>query len=305
MRAAFLGPAGTYSHAALAGDPRAAGWEPVPAPTVFDAVLAVEEGRAERALVPIENSLEGAVGPTLDALAVETQRVRIIGEVVHPVSHALIAREPVALGDVRVVLSHPQANAQCARFIRAELPGAEVVAVASTAEAVRMVAEGRAPAEPAAALGTPLAAELHGGVVLRAGVEDGPGNVTRFVWLAPAGTPALPRADAHAATPPAGTAEAPPAAPLETPPTPFKTSVVWWGSGDESPGWLVRCLSELALRGVNLTRIESRPRRLGLGHYMFFADLEGGEDAAAVAEAVAALGAHAQTVKVLGSYPAA
>ena len=275
MRAAFLGPAGTYSHAALLGDPRAAGWEPVPAPTVLDAVLAVEEGTADRALVPMENSLEGAVGPTLDALAVQTERVRIIGEVVHPVAHALIAREAVALDAIRVVLSHPQANAQCARFLRAELPGADVVDVASTAEAVRMVADGRAPGAPAAALGPPLAAQLHGGVVLREGVQDGTGNVTRFVWLAAEGTPALGPAT--------------------------KTSVVWWGDGDESPGWLVRCLSEFAFRGVNLTRIESRPRRLGLGHYMFFADLDGG----AVGEAIAALAAQAEVVKVLGSYPAA
>ncbi|MEA2295252.1 MAG: prephenate dehydratase [Solirubrobacteraceae bacterium] len=281
MRAAFLGPAGTYSHAALAGDPRAAAWEPLPEPTVFDAVLAVEEGRAERAIVPIENSLEGAVGPTLDALATETARVRIVGEVVHPVSHALIGRAPVELADVRVVLSHPQANAQCARFIRAALPNAEVVSVSSTAEAVRMVAEGRAPTEPAAALGTPLAAALHGGVVLRAGVEDGPGNVTRFVWLAPEGT--APMGDAG----------------------PSKTSVVWWGDGDEAPGWLVRCLSEFAFRGVNLTRIESRPRRLGLGHYMFFADLAGADADAPVAEAVQALRTQAESVKVLGSYPAA
>jgi prephenate dehydratase len=281
MRAAFLGPAGTYSHAALAGDARAQRWEPLPEPTVFDAVLAVEEGRAERALVPIENSLEGAVGPTLDALAVETERVRIVGEVVHPVSHALIGAEPVELADIRVVLSHPQANAQCARFIRAVLPAAEVVSVSSTAEAVRMVASGAAPAAPAAALGTPLAAAIHGGVVLRDGVEDGPGNVTRFVWLAPAGT-----------------------APMDGGPA-FKTSVVWWGGGDEAPGWLVRCLSEFAFRGVNLTRIESRPRRLGLGHYMFFADLGGAEADAPVAEAVEALRAQAEIVKVLGSYPAA
>jgi prephenate dehydratase len=279
MRAAFLGPAGTYSHAALLGDPRAADWLAVPSPTVFDAVLAVEEDRADRALVPIENSLEGAVGPTLDALAVETDRVRIVGEVVHPVSHALIAREPVDLADIRVVLSHPQANAQCARFVRAEMPGADVLAVSSTAEAVRMVAEGRAPAEPAAALGTALAAQLHGGVVLRDGVEDGPGNVTRFVWLGPAGAPPMGE--------------------------PSKTTVVWWGDGDESPGWLVRCLSEFAFRGVNLTRIESRPRRRGLGHYMFFADLDGQDGAGEVADAVEALRAQAESVKVLGSYPAA
>src|SRR5689334_555890 len=128
-----------------------------------------------------------------------------------------------------------------------------------------MVANGGAPAEPAAALGTPLAAELYGGVVLRDGVEDGPGNVTRFVWVAPDGTPAMDGGPGR------------------------KTSVVWWGSGDESPGWLVRCLSEFAFRGVNLTRIESRPRRLGLGHYMFFADLAGDAADAPVADAVEAL----------------
>src|SRR3954454_4282789 len=137
MRAAFLGPAGTYSHEALLGDGPAAAWGALPVPTVFDAVLAVEEGPAERALVPIENSLEGAVGPTLDALGAETEEVRIVGEVVHPVRHALIVREAVGLDAVRTVLSHPQANAQCARFVRRALPAATVVAVASTAEAVR------------------------------------------------------------------------------------------------------------------------------------------------------------------------
>jgi len=278
MRAAFLGPEGTYSHEALTADPRAAGWEPVPLPTVFDAIRAVEDGTADRAIVPIENSLEGAVGPTLDALAVETEGVVIVGEVVHRVSHALIAREPVDLADVRTVLTHPQAAAQCARFVRAELPGAAVVPVASTAEAVRMVVDGRVPEEPAAALGTPLAARLYGATVLRDAVGDGHENVTRFVWLAREAQDA---------------------------PGPHKTSVVWWGGGDETPGWLVRCLSEFAFRGINLTRIESRPRRLGLGHYMFFADLDGAIADPPVAEAVEALRGQAESVKVLGSYPAA
>jgi prephenate dehydratase len=282
MRAAFLGPAGTYSHEALAADPGAAGWEPVPEPTVYDAVMAVEEGRVERALVPIENSLEGAVGPTLDALAVETERVVIVGEIIHAVRHALIAREEVQPGDLRVVLSHPQAMGQCARFLRTQAAGARLVPAASTAEAVRSVVAGRAADEPAGALGTPLAAELYGGVVIRDGIEDAPGNETRFVWLAAEGAAGE------------GVAGAP-----------HKTSVVWWGGGDESPGWLVRCLSEFAFRGVNLTRIESRPRRLGLGHYMFFADLSGGTGDAPVAEAIAALRDQAETVKVLGSYPAA
>ena len=135
--------------------------------------------------------------------------------------------------------------------------------------------------EPAVALGAALAAELHGGVVLQDGVEDAEGNATRFVWLAPAGTPPLGQ--------------------------PTKTSVVWWGDGDESAGWLARCLGEFAERGVNLTRIESRPRRLGLGHYMFFADLDGAAalgDGGPVTAAIEALAAEAETVRVLGSYPA-
>jgi prephenate dehydratase len=283
IRAAFLGPAGTYSHEALSADPRAAGWERLPEPTVFDAVMAVEEGRAERALVPIENSLEGAVGPTLDTLAVETAGVVIVGEVIHAVRHSLIAREAVEPGELRVVLSHPQAMGQCARFLRTQAPGATLVPAASTAEAVRMVVAGLTSDEPAGAIGTPLAAELYGGFVVRDGVEDAPGNETRFVWLA--------RATEDVGEPLHGVRH--------------KTSVVWWGGGDETPGWLVRCLSEFAFRGVNLTRIESRPRRLGLGHYMFFADLGGAETDAPVAEAIDALRSQAENVKVLGSYPAA
>ena len=277
MRAAFLGPEGTYSHAALLADARADGWEEVPAPTIYDAIVAVEEGVVDRALVPIENSTEGAVGPTLDALAVGTEDVRIVGEVVHPIRHAVIAREPLELDAVVAVLSHPQANAQCQRFVREEMPQAGVVPVASTAEAVRMVA---ASDEPLVALAPALAVEFHGGVVLLEGVEDSDENVTRFVWVAPAGTE------------PMG--------------APDKTSIVWWGDGDESAGWLVRCLSEFAFRGVSLTRIESRPRRLGLGHYMFFADLEGAAapgDGGPVSEAIEALAGSAETVRVLGSYP--
>ena len=278
MRAGYLGPAGTYSHEALRASAGAA-VQSVPLPTVYEAILAVEEGRVDRSLVPIENSVEGGVGTTLDTLAGETESVVIVGEVVHEVRHALIAREQVALPEIRVVLSHPQANAQCARYLREALPGATVVPVASTAEAVRMVVEGEVPAEPAAALGNALAAELYGGTVLEDGVEDESVNTTRFVWLARTGT----QPDA----------------------APSKTSVVWWGSGDESPGWLVRCLSEFAFRGVNLTRIESRPRRLGLGHYMFFADLDGAATDRPVDEAVESLRAQAEVVRVLGSYPAA
>ena len=134
------------------------------------------------------------------------------------------------------------------------------------------------PAETAAALGSRLAADLYGCVVLAAGVEDHPDNATRFVWLA--------RADEL--TSPAGAGA--------------KTSIVFWGGGDQSPGWLVDVLGELASRQVNLTRIESRPRRIRLGHYMFFADLEGAADRPPVSEALEALGKHVEEVRVLGTY---
>ncbi|MDQ4041716.1 MAG: prephenate dehydratase, partial [Actinomycetota bacterium] len=245
MRAGYLGPAGTFSHEALM---RAAGDdELVPLPTLHETVLAVHAGTVDRALVPIENALEGSVNPTLDALAFETDDVEIVGELRYPVHHCLVGRERLALKDVRTVVSHPQATAQCARFLREALPQASVAAASSTAEAVRQVAEGL---EPAVALGTGLAARLYGAVVLREHVEDDPANETRFVWIARRG------------------AVEPDDAPR------WKTALVFWGAGSAGPGWLVRCLAEFASRDVNLVRIESRPRRQRLGEYMFFLDLE-------------------------------
>ena len=271
----YLGPPGTFSHEALASS--GAEGEPVPLPTIYDTVVAVHDGRVDRALVPIENSLEGSVNATVDALALETDDVVIVGEVVHPVRHSLVARSPVALDAIRTVVSHPQASGQCARFIRERLPQATVLPAVSTAEAVRLVAvEGQGDA----ALGTRLAAALYGGHVLLDGVEDVAENETRFVWLAPAGSPPI--------------GDGPP-----------KTSVVFWGAGAEAPGWLVRCLSEFAFRGVNLTRIESRPRKQGLGSYMFFVDLEGSDRDGPVAEAIEALRVQTGHVRVLGSHPGA
>jgi prephenate dehydratase len=178
---------------------------------------------------------------------------------------------------VRRVISHPQATAQCARFLRERLPRAERVVAPSTSEAVSSL---RDEAEPAVALGSRLAAELYGCRVLAADVEDHPDNVTRFVWLARAGEAVDPGPDA-------------------------KTSLVFWGAGDEAPGWLLGVLREFADRGVNLTRIESRPRRIRLGHYMFFVDLEGATGDTAVDAALAGLRERGETIRVLGSYPAA
>jgi prephenate dehydratase len=285
MRVAYLGPPGTYSHEALIGLPGADAWTLDPTPTIHAAVSAVQGGAVDRALVPIENSLEGSVNATLDALALDAHDVEIVGELLHPIHHCLVtASDELALAEVSVVASHPQASAQCADFLRHELPHAMVSPAASTAEAVRTVVD-RADGGWAA-IGSRAAATLYGGRVLRADVEDVQGNETRFAWLAPAGTEPVEMPD-------------------EGDPR-FKTAIVWWGAGSGSPGWLVRCLSEFAFRGVNLTRIESRPRReAGLGEYRFFADLEGRAHDAALRGAIDGLRVHATTVRVLGSFPAA
>ncbi len=283
IRAGYLGPEGTFTHEALIDAAGATALELVSLPTIYDTVMAVHDGAVERALVPIENSLEGSVNATLDALAMETEDVRILGEVVHPIRHCLIARTELELGDVEVVVSHPQANAQCGRFIRSRLAGANVLSGSSTADAVRMVAEndGRW-----AAIGTRVAAERYGCHVLRAGIEDVSDNETRFAWLGPDG--------AEPGGPDAG-------APVIGP---WKTAIVFWGVGSEAPGWLVSCLLEFASRDVNLTRIESRPRKQGLGRYMFFADLEGHDAEPHVADALKAMRAHVEVLRVLGSFPA-
>ena len=284
MRVGYLGPEGTFAHEALTDSTVGRELELVPLPTIYDTVMAVHERLVERALVPIENSLEGSVNATLDALAMETEDVAILGEVVHPIRQCLIARTELALSEVQTVVSHPQANAQCARFIRTRLPQARVLSGSSTADAVRMVAGHDGPW---VALGNRLAAERYGCLVLRAGVEDVADNETRFVWLGPVGSE--------------------PGAPCdpEPPRGPWKTAIVFWGVGSEAPGWLVRCLSELATREVNLTRIESRPRKQGLGRYMFFVDLEGRDDEPHVAEALASLRSHVEALRLLGSFPAA
>jgi prephenate dehydratase len=274
VRVGYLGPEGTFTEQAA----QLVDGERVPFATVHDVVEAVSTGAVERGVVPIENSLEGAVNATLDALAVDFPGVEIVGESVLAVHQALIAREDVALASIVSVASHPQGLAQCARFLRAELPGARLVAAASTAEAVRAAV---AASEPAAAIAPARAASLHGGVVLRERIEDDPDNATRFVVLAAAGS----------------------AQPLGA--GPFKTSVLFAGAGDDSPGWLVRCLSEFAFRGVNLTKIESRPLRRRLGHYLFLVDLEGAAHDPPAAEAIAGLRKHCEEVRVLGTYEAA
>jgi prephenate dehydratase len=275
MKVAYLGPAGTFTEDALREAAPGAEIDSLRTATVHDAILAVERGEAERAFVPFENSIEGSVRSTLDTLAFDTETVTILGEHDFAVRAHLIAREGTELERVEAVLSHPQPLAQCARFLRETLPGTERRSVSSTAAAVRMVSESE---RPWAAIGARSASELYGCEILREGIEDEADNVTRFVWIAPAGT-----------EPDSG--------------GPWKTSLVFSELGEDHPGALVEALQEFSSRAVNLTRIESRPLRRGLGRYMFFCDLEGAIADQAVSEAITALRTKAESVRVLGSYP--
>jgi prephenate dehydratase len=281
----YLGPEGTFSEEALLASATPGAADPVAFASIYDTVTALRDGRVRWAIVPIENSLDGSVSVTLDLLAGEAHDVRIVGECLLRVRHSLIACGPVALDDIRAVISHPKVPGQCATFLRSELAHAQILSASSTAEAVRVVAQ--AGERGQAALGTSLAADIYGAVVIREGVEDRDDNQTRFVWLARAedATASAPLDDSRSGD--------------------WKTSLVFWGPGANRAGWLVRCLNEFAQREINLTKIESRPRRDRLGSYMFFVDLGASAAQRTVADAIDGLGAVCEQVRVLGSYRSA
>jgi prephenate dehydratase len=303
----YLGPAGTFTEQALLASARADAVEPVALASIYDTVAALRRGEVSWAIVPIENSLEGSINVTLDLLAGEAGDVEIVGEALLRVEHALIGAEPTELAQIDTVLTHPHVPGQCTRFLRGELSHARIVSTSSTAEAVRVVSADARRGQ--AAIGTTLAASIYGASVIRAHVEDRADNETRFAWLARAGagTAAEAAGDARAA---GNTSAAAAAAPTQPPlraeeSGQWKTSLVFWGAGAERPGWLVRCLDAFARRAINLTKIESRPRRQGLGSYMFFVDLAAQAADAPVLEALAELREMCEGVRVLGSYRAA
>jgi prephenate dehydratase len=283
-RVGFLGPAGTFSEEALLASAESGAVEPLALTSIYETVMALRRGAVEWAVVPIENSLDGSISVTLDLIADEVAHVEIVGETLLRVRHSLIAAEPIKLEQIDTVLTHPQVPGQCERFLHEELPHARVLAADSTAEAVRVVVADQPPGT--AALGTVLAAQIYGGEVIRESVEDRADNETRFAWLARVTR--------------AGQRPEPPLKPRGG--ESWKTSIVFWGAGAESPGWLVRCLDEFASREINLTKIESRPRRERMGHYMFFVDLAGRVSDERVAAAIAGARAQCEHVRVLGSY---
>lgn len=283
MRVAYLGPAGTFSEDALEVSPFApAGFETLLCETVPEVVESVAEGAAERALVPVENSIEGSVRPTLDALIEAAEKVRIAGEFDHEIRSALIGRPGLDPERIEAVISHPQPLAQCALFLRTELPQAELRVAPSTSAAVREVATSEGAI---AALAPARAARLYGCEVIREGIEDEPGNVTRFLWLAPREAERDASVDG-----PAGDR--------------WKSSLVFAELGADHPGSLVDALTEFSDREINMVRIESRPMRRALGRYRFFIDVEGRAGDPTVNAAIEGLRGKAEWVRVLGSYPA-
>jgi prephenate dehydratase len=271
-RYAYLGPEGTFTEAALEAFDPAALAGALPCASVQATLDAVRSGEADRAIVAIENSVEGAVTATLDELATGPA-LAITAEVLLPVAFALLARDGTALADVKTVGGHPQAQPQCRGGLAKNLPGTEWRPASSNAEAARQAAEGQIDA----ALAGGFAASRYGLAVLASQVSDVPDAVTRFVVVGRAGpVPASTGAD--------------------------RTSLVAFLREDH-PGALMELLTEFAVRGVNLTRIESRPTGDGLGKYCFSIDCEGHLDDARVGEALMGLRRVCADVRFLGSYP--
>ena len=274
IRYGYLGPAGTFTEAALRSVPGADEAELVACASVPVALDGVREGELDGAMVPLENSVEGSVATTLDELA-HGEPLQVVREALVPVGFSLLARPGTTTADVRVVATHPHAEAQCRRWLRTALPAAEVVLAPSTAEAAKAVAAGRYDAAVAA----PIAAGHYGLVALAEGVQDNEGAVTRFVLVSRPGRPPAP--------------------------TGADRTTLFAFIADDHAGALLALLTEFAVRGINLTRIESRPSGDGLGRYFFSIDCEGHLAEARVGEALAALHRTCAAVRVLGSYPRA
>ncbi len=268
---AFLGPAGTFSEEALLAL-AIPDVEPVPCASIEEVFEAVERGRAEGGVVPIENSVEGSVPATLDTLAFDTQ-LEIQSELVLDIHHCLIAAPGTSLADVTAVVAHPQAAGQCRRWIARNLPGRAVTAANSNAEAVRTAVG----VPGTAAVGPALAARIYSGEIIERDVEDYAGNQTRFVVIGRG---------------------------LREPTGDDKTSLALFLKADK-PGALLMILSEFAYGEINLTKIQSRPTKRQLGDYMFFVDLAGHVEDPHVRTALDCLRMKLREVKVLGSYPRA
>jgi prephenate dehydratase len=272
VRVTYFGPPGTFTEEALRSQDDLVVLERVAQRSVPDVIACVERGEFEFGVVPIENMIEGSVSVTLDTLAFDSDLL-IQREVDLPVSLNLCAPPGVALGDLRAITSFPHAAAQCRGWLGQKLPAVEVRAALSTADAAREVSKSRRRDQ--AAICNRLAAELYGLDVLATDIEDHPENQTRFVVVG-RGIPAPTGHD--------------------------KTSIVCFQRQDR-PGSLLVILQEFAARAINLTKLESRPTKRGLGDYCFFIDCEGHIADELLADVFRNLMAKQADVKFLGSYP--
>ncbi|HWJ62527.1 MAG TPA: prephenate dehydratase [Acidimicrobiales bacterium] len=275
LRVGLLGPRGTFAEQALLTQPDLAGHERVRYATMADVLRATEDGEVDLGFVAIENSIEGTVNVTSDTLAFDVDLL-IQREVVIPIQQHLMAPPGVTLADVEFVASIPVATAQCWKFLHEHLPTAVAQSYNATAEAAEAVS--RSDQRNIAAIGNELAASIYGLDVIAREIEDHPENETRFVAVA---REVLPASTGH-----------------------DKTSIVVF-QHEDAPGSLLAILQQFAARSINLTNLQSRPTKKGLGDYCFLIDLEGHVADDVVADCLKVLRTKGHEVKFLGSYPAA
>ncbi|MGN6695936.1 MAG: prephenate dehydratase [Aquihabitans sp.] len=274
-RVGLLGPRGTFAEQALLTQPDLADHERVRYATMADVLRATEDGDVELGFVAIENSIEGTVNVTSDTLAFDVDLL-IQREIVIPIQQHLMAPPGVSLGDVAFVASIPVATAQCWKFLHEHLPKAVARSYNATAEAAEAVSQ--SDERNVAAIGNELAASIYGLDIIAREIEDHPENETRFVLVAPTTVPAPTGHD--------------------------KTSIVVF-QHEDAPGSLLAILQQFAARSINLTNLQSRPTKKGLGDYCFLIDLEGHVADDVVADCLRVLRTKGHELKFLGSYPAA
>lgn len=271
-RIAFLGPEGTFTEEALDKYIKnGVGVEKIPLPTVTDVVKYVDMGKANEGLVPIENSIEGSLNITQDILTFESES-KIIREITIPIKHSLIGKKEVRIQDIKNIISHPHATAQCRSYLSSNFPKAKIIAANSTAEAVRKLIE---MDNETAAIGTRIAAKIYDLNIIATDIEDNKENKTRFVFIGNY----IPKKTGN-----------------------DKTSLVCFLKKDK-PGSLYNILKEFAERNINLTRLESRPAKKNLGDYVFMIDIDGHIHDDKLFHAIESLRKRVYMVKILGSYP--
>ncbi|MFA5375415.1 MAG: prephenate dehydratase [Dehalococcoidia bacterium] len=268
---AYLGPPGTFSEEAALVFDKTARLVPFPSIRAVANAVALSVGSVEDGIVPIENSIEGAVPDTLDLLIHESG-VMIKHELVLPIRQNLVAKPGININDVKVLYSIPQALGQCRDFVSLHFPKVTVVAALSTAAAVE---EMMASSQTAAAIGTARAAEIYGAVILAKGIQDNASNETRFVILAK---------EDHA-------------------PTGHDKTSLCFAFSDDRPGVLVEVMQVFSQKGINLTKVESRPSKEILGRYIFLIDLDGHREDAVVKKALEQVRTKTSMLKIFGSYP--